>query len=166
MYCFIDWKKKKEKIGDIFMSKKIVRGKLFMTFLFSFVSLFSGITTFVGYLMLKPSFEKNISCNIWPIVGRIKRIHTLPKSIFSKVNVIARLYFELTYYDSVVHRFNHFTTRTPLWLLCERNRHLNLRADVVLSMSRGPPGQWFPETEYVSVRYLFGNKWHTAQNNL
>ena len=43
---------------------------------------------------------------------------------------------------------------------------LNLRANVVLSMSRGPPGQWFPETEYVSVRHLCGNKWHTAQNNL
>ena len=31
------------------------------------------------------------------------------------------------------------------WL---RTQDLNLRADVVLSMSRGPPGQWFPETEY------------------
>ena len=42
----------------------------------------------------------------------------------------------------------------------------NLRADLVLSMSRGFPGQWFPETEYVSVRHLCcGNKWHTAQNN-
>ena len=30
----------------------------------------------------------------------------------------------------------------------------NLRTDIVLSMSRGSPGQWFPETEYVSVRHL------------
>ena len=29
-----------------------------------------------------------------------------------------------------------------------KTQDLNLRADVVLSMSRGPPGQWFPETEY------------------
>ena len=27
-----------------------------------------------------------------------------------------------------------------------KTQDLNLRADVVLSMSRGPPGQWFPET--------------------
>ena len=31
------------------------------------------------------------------------------------------------------------------WL---RTQDLNLRADVVLSMSRGPPGQRFPETKY------------------
>ena len=42
----------------------------------------------------------------------------------------------------------------------------NLRADVVLSRSRGSPGQWFPENEYVSVRHLCANKWHTAQIKL
>ena len=42
----------------------------------------------------------------------------------------------------------------------------DLRADVVLSRSRGSPGQWFPKTEYVSVRHLCGNKWHTAQIKL
>ena len=47
-----------------------------------------------------------------------------------------------------------------------KTQDLNLRADLVLNMSRGPPGQWFPETEYVSVHHLCGNKWHTAQNNL
>ena len=40
---------------------------------------------------------------------------------------------------------------------------LNLRADIVLIMSRGSPGQWFSETEYVSIRHLCGNKGHTAQ---
>ena len=29
------------------------------------------------------------------------------------MNVIARLEHELVYYDSAVHRFNHYTTRTP-----------------------------------------------------
>ena len=29
-----------------------------------------------------------------------------------KVNVIARLEYELAYYDSADHRFNHYTTRT------------------------------------------------------
>ena len=47
-----------------------------------------------------------------------------------------------------------------------KTQDLNLRADVVLNMSRGSPGQWFPETEYVSVHHLCGNKWHTVQNNL
>ncbi len=42
-----------------------------------------------------------------------KGVHTFPKGICPKVNVIARLDFELAYYDSEVHRFNHYTTRTP-----------------------------------------------------
>ena len=29
----------------------------------------------------------------------------------------------------------------------------NLHADVVLRMSRGSPGQWFPESEYVCVYF-------------
>ena len=39
------------------------------------------------------------------------------------------------------------------WL---RTQDLNLRADVVLSMSRGPPGQWFPETEYWASAIFVG----------
>ena len=42
-----------------------------------------------------------------------KWIHTFPKSICPKVNVNARLEFELDYYDSAAYRFNHYTTRTP-----------------------------------------------------
>ena len=30
------------------------------------------------------------------------------------MNIIARLEYELAYYDSAVHRFNHYTTRTPI----------------------------------------------------
>ena len=41
-----------------------------------------------------------------------KGVHTFPKGICPKVNVIARLEYELAYYDSAVHRFNHYTTRT------------------------------------------------------
>ena len=40
-------------------------------------------------------------------------VHTFPKGICPKVNVIARLEYELAYYDSAVNRFNHYTTRTP-----------------------------------------------------
>ena len=42
-----------------------------------------------------------------------KGVHTFPMGICPKVNVIARLEFELAYYDSAIHRFNHYTTRTP-----------------------------------------------------
>ena len=42
-----------------------------------------------------------------------KGVHTFPKGICPKMNIIARLEYELAYYDSVVHRFNHYTTRTP-----------------------------------------------------
>ena len=44
-----------------------------------------------------------------------KGVHTFPKGIYPKVNVIARLEFELAYYDSAVHCFNHYTTKTPLY---------------------------------------------------
>ena len=40
-------------------------------------------------------------------------VHTFPKGICPKVNVIVRLEYELAYYDSAVHRFNHYTPRTP-----------------------------------------------------
>ena len=38
----------------------------------------------------------------------------LPKGICLKVNVIAQLGYKLAYYNSAVHCFNHYTTRTPL----------------------------------------------------
>ena len=44
---------------------------------------------------------------------RAKEVHTFPKGICPKVNAIARLEYELAHYDSAVHRFNHYTTRTP-----------------------------------------------------
>ena len=46
-----------------------------------------------------------------------KGVHTFPKGICPKVNVIARLEYKLAYYDSAVRRFNHYTTRTPpIWI--------------------------------------------------
>ena len=41
-----------------------------------------------------------------------KGVHTFPKGICPKENVIAGLEFELVYYDSAIHRFNHYTTGT------------------------------------------------------
>ena len=40
-------------------------------------------------------------------------MHNFPKGICPKVNVLARLEFELVYYNFAGHRFNHYTTRTP-----------------------------------------------------
>ena len=37
-----------------------------------------------------------------------------------------------------------------------KTQDLNLRADLVLNMSRGPPGQWFPETEYWASAIFVG----------
>ena len=42
-----------------------------------------------------------------------KGVHTFPKGLCPKVNVMARLDFEFAYYDSAVRRFNHYTKRTP-----------------------------------------------------
>ena len=42
-----------------------------------------------------------------------KGVHTIAKGNYPKVNVIARLEYELIYYDSAVYRFNHYTTRPP-----------------------------------------------------
>ena len=61
--------------------------------------------------MPNPSLEKNSSDLIqsWEDKG----VHTFPKGICPKVNVIVRLGFELAYYDSAVQHFNHYTSRTP-----------------------------------------------------
>ena len=66
---------------------------------------------FLGYLMPKPFSEKNwyYLTHSWEDKG----VHIFPKGICPKVNVIAWLEYELAYYDSAVHRFNHYTTRTP-----------------------------------------------------
>ena len=40
-----------------------------------------------------------------------KGVQTFPNGICPKGNVIAQLESELAYYNSTVHRFNHYTTR-------------------------------------------------------
>ena len=72
---------------------------------FGLVSLFNGISALVVYIMPKPISLKNSSGTIW----EDEKVHTFPKGICPKVNVIARLEYELAYYDSAVQRFNHYT---------------------------------------------------------
>ena len=47
----------------------------------------------------------------------VKGVHSFPKGICPKVILIVQLEYELAYYNSAVHRFNHYTTRTPYTLL-------------------------------------------------
>ena len=75
------------------------------------VSLFNGISTLFRLFNAKAILleEQYYSTHSWEDKG----VHTFPKGICSKVNVIARLEYELAYYDSAVHRYNHYTMRTP-----------------------------------------------------
>ena len=57
--------------------------------------------------MPKPFSKKNSSGTIQLIAGGIRGFIPFPKGICPKVNVIARLVYELAYYDSAVHRFNY-----------------------------------------------------------
>ena len=80
---------------------------------FGLVSLFNGISTFVGYLVPEEQ--------LWYYLTRSwedKEVHTFLESICPKRNVIARLEYELAYYNSAVHRFNHYTTMIPTLNLC------------------------------------------------
>ena len=88
-------------------------------FWFGLVSLFNGISTLFRLFNAKAILlEEQLRYSLthsWEDKG----VHTFPKGICPKVNVIARLEYELAYYDSAVHRFNHYTTRTPpLYVLC------------------------------------------------
>ena len=82
-------------------------------FRFGLVSLFNGISTLFRLFNAKAIL---IEEQWWYYLTHSwddKGVHTFPKGICPKVNVIAKLEYELAYYDSAVHRFNHYTTRTP-----------------------------------------------------
>ena len=75
--------------------------------------LFNGISTLFRLFNAKAILlEEQSWCNLthsWEDKG----VHTFPKGICPKVNIIVRLEYELAYYDSAVNRFNHYTMRTP-----------------------------------------------------
>ena len=77
------------------------------------VSLFNGISILFRLfnakaILLLEEQQRYYLTHSWEDKG----VHTFPKGICLKVNIIVRLEYELTYYDSAVHRFNHYTTRT------------------------------------------------------
>ena len=73
--------------------------------------MFNGISTFLGYLIPKPSFWKNSNDTIQPISGR-EAVHAFPEDIGPKVNKMARLESELAYYRVAVQQVSHDTMRT------------------------------------------------------
>ena len=44
----------------------------------------------------------------------VKGVHNFPKGISPKVNLIAQLDFELTYYNAAVQYISHYTTMAPV----------------------------------------------------
>ena len=65
------------------------------------VSLLNGISTYMGYLMPKPSLPNKSSNSIYPIPGsRDKVVHIFPESICPKVNINAEVEFELAYFEA------------------------------------------------------------------
>ena len=78
---------------------------------FDLVSLFNGISTlsrlFNAKAILLEEQEWYYLTHSWEDKG----VHTFPKGICPKVNIIARLAYELAYYDSAVQLVNHYTTR-------------------------------------------------------
>ena len=83
----------------------------------------NDISTFVGYLMLKPSLLGWQWCHLThSLVG--KGVHTIPKGIGLKVNVIARLAFEHTHFDIPIHHFSFESTLTQKHAPSENGFHL------------------------------------------
>ena len=74
---------------------------------------FNGISTLFRLFNAKAILLEEPLWNYLTHSWENKGVHTFPKDICPKVNVIARLEYELAYYDSAVHHFNHYTTRTP-----------------------------------------------------
>ena len=79
---------------------------------FGLVSLFNGISTFFMLFNAKAILVEE---QLWYYLthsSEDKGVHTFPKGICLKVNVIAPLEFKLAYYNSAGHCFNHYTMRT------------------------------------------------------
>ena len=80
--------------------------------MFGLVYLFNSVSIFVGYLIPKLFLKKKSRDTIYPIAGGNKGVHTFPKAICSKVNVIAQLVFELANFEAAVKHFSHYALGT------------------------------------------------------
>ena len=102
-----EFKKKMNYLILKFKSCQVVSSHLI-----GLVSLFDGISTLFRLFNAKAILLEE---QLWYYLTHSwedKRVHTFPKGICLKVNVIAWLEYGLAYYNSAVHRFNHYTMRT------------------------------------------------------
>ena len=82
------------------------------------------------------------------------------------MNVIARLEYELAYYDSTVHRFNHYTTKdTPLSFWEELFRLLNSFMVLVLGFHNISTTLLEPSLNLQPLRYICNRKSWRAERN-
>ena len=90
------------------------------------VSLFNGISTFMGYLQLfyfTISEEKQqwyFLTHSW----KDKGFHNIPKGIRPKVNIIAQLEFELAYYDVTMQHISYYKIETTPHFTAEISHQL------------------------------------------
>ena len=75
--------------------------------------MFNVISTFVVYSMPKTCLLKSSSCTIQSIVWSDKVLHIFLEGICLKVNVIARLDLEITYYNVTVKHVSCYNKTTP-----------------------------------------------------
>ena len=78
---------------------------------FGLISLFNDISTFIAYLMPKPSLM-NISDTVMILFNQLlgwggKEIQTFAKGISLKVSAIVILKYELTYFKAAVQHFSY-----------------------------------------------------------
>ena len=77
--------------------------------MFGLVSLFNGSST--KAILVEEQLWYYLTNNL-----EDKGVHTFPKGICPKVNVIAWLEFEFAYYDVAVQHDSYYSMGTPLWI--------------------------------------------------
>ena len=113
-------------VASIFMTSKALEGCRDVQF-YSFKAVanfhyFGLVSLFLWHINLRGLFNAKailLEEQWWYYLTHSwedKGVHTFPKGICPKVNVIARPDFEFACYDFADHRFNHYTTGTsPLF---------------------------------------------------
>ena len=84
------------------------------------VWLFNGISTLFRLINTKAILLEEQQWHYITHSWEDKGFHTFPKGICPKVNVIARLEYELAYYNSAVHRFKPYTTYIFIYIYAYR----------------------------------------------
>ena len=84
----------------------------YIKILFHLDSLFNSKSTFLAYLIPKPSLKKNCGgSNLTHSWERDKGFPTFPKNVSLKVNVRVLLEIELAIYDVTVQHLSHYTAK-------------------------------------------------------